>query len=64
MFDQVKAHSAAVVLIMCGLDHFCGLVGLFEAAGDDVFPYEIGNYDWYRGRPIEGTEGVISYDRG
>jgi len=63
MFDQVKAHDAWVTLIMCGHRHFRALKRLVEAAGDEVCPYDINDYGWYRGIPKEGAEGVIGYER-
>jgi hypothetical protein len=62
-FGQVKARDAGVILIMCGHRRFRALKRLFEAAGDEVCPYDINDYAWYRGIPKEGTEGVIGYER-
>jgi hypothetical protein len=63
MFDQVKAHEAEAILIMCGRRHFRALEKLFTAVGDDVRVYDINDYPWYRGIPQEGDEGVIGYER-
>jgi hypothetical protein len=64
MFDRVKHENAAIALILCGRYHLRALVELFEAAGDDVRAYDIQEYGWYRGRPMEAPEGVIGYDEG
>jgi hypothetical protein len=44
-------------------EHFRELAALFEAAKDDVRLFNINNYDWYRGVPIESPEGLIGFDR-
>lgn len=63
MFNRVKVHNAALVLVLCGRYHFRAVAALFEAANDDFRLYDIDDYDWYRGRPIESPEGLIGFDR-
>ncbi len=63
MFDQLKAHDAGTILIMCGRRHLRPLERLFTTAGDNVKAYDINDYPWYRGTPQEGKEGVIGYER-
>lgn len=63
MFQQVNAQRARVVLVMCGRRHFRVLGQLFQNSGDDIRLYDINDYEWYRGRPVEGAEGVIDYDK-
>ena len=63
MFGRARAHGSRAILIMCGRRHFRALEKLFKDAGDDVRTYDINDYPWYRGRPIEEAEGVTGYDK-
>ncbi len=63
MFEQIKSRDEKTILVMCGRRHLRGLQALFSACGDDVRPYDINDYLWYRGIPKEDTEGVVGYDR-
>lgn len=63
MLERVKACGSKITLVMCGRRHSHGLEQLFSAAGDRVHSYDIYAYDWYRGVPLEGSEGIADYDR-
>jgi len=62
MFNRIEEAGAKSVLVMCGRYHTTGLEKIFKDAGDDVQMYDIKNYDWYRGVPIEGPDGIEGYD--
>jgi hypothetical protein len=61
MVKQVISHGAQTVLLMCGRRHLAGLRELFKAAQYHVRTYDINDYPWYRGIPMEGADGVIGY---
>jgi hypothetical protein len=63
MFVQTKAQGSKTTLVLCGRRHLRGLETLFKAAGDEVKVYDINDYDWHRGRPMESVDGIIGYDR-
>jgi hypothetical protein len=64
MFERVRekhAHDGA--LVMVGRRHLPGLAALFTAAGCEVSPYDINDYGWYLGRPMESADGVVGHMR-
>ena len=63
MFEGVRRQNYESVLVLCGRRHLRPLVEQFQAAGDDVRVYDIYDYEWYRGIPLETVDGVIGYDR-
>ena len=63
MFERVKGRRHEAVLVLCGRRHLQPLVDQFQAAGDDVRVYDVYDYEWYRGLPLETSDGVRGYDR-
>jgi len=63
MFETVKSQKANACLVMCGRRHLHGLATLFAAEGYRVQTYDIFDWAWYLGRPIEEAEGVVGHDR-
>jgi hypothetical protein len=60
---SIKAANRTATLVLCGRRHLHGLAELFRAAKDDVSVYDIYDYKWYGGLPIEGAEGIIAHER-
>jgi hypothetical protein len=64
MIERVKAHGAAeVILVLCGRLHIDALRSAFENSGHAVKTYDVADYDWFQGKPIEGDGGVVGYVR-
>ncbi len=63
MFERVKSQKHETALVLCGRRHLRPLVDQFQAAGDDVRVYDIYDYQWYRGIPLEAADGVMGHER-
>jgi hypothetical protein len=63
MFETVKSKKMDTSLVMCGRRHLKALATLFAADGYRVLTYDVFDFNWYVGRPIEEAEGVTGHDR-
>ncbi len=63
MFERLGAADWHKALVMVGRRHLGGLTNLLEAAGHEVATYDVNDYDWYKGIPQEGADGIVGYFR-
>ena len=63
MFEEIqrKRGNAGSILVICGSYHLPGLEKSFRDAGDDVYPEDTYDAEWYRGKPIESPGEAIRF---
>lgn len=61
-FEQIASRNARVTLAICGRRHMRGLEERIRNAGARTFVYDVCNYDWWRGIPLEDGINVIGYE--
>jgi hypothetical protein len=64
MLEQVAAHEDAKgILLLCGRLHLDPLQRGLAERGHEVRPYDVTDYEWFQGRPMEDNGGVVGYCR-
>ena len=63
MFGRIAAVNARVTLAICGRRHMHGLEERVRGVGVKTFRYDVCDYDWWHGIPIEDGVNVVGYDQ-